>query len=137
LPRQEATDGGPFVKRAFIKHLLITSVKPDGTAVATAVRAARDGDRVYFRLSSGSATARRLRRCDWVQVAPSSVLGFVSYGPPAGATARPLDGAAASRAAACLDRDPAWRRAAWALLNRVTGWRTEYYEVRPDPVPAG
>jgi PPOX class probable F420-dependent enzyme len=137
LPRQEATDGGMFVTRAFIKHLLLTSVTPDGKAVATAVRAARDGDRVYFRLSSGSATARRLRQCDWVQVAPSSALGFVSYGPPAGATARPLTGPAASRAAACLDRDPAWRRAARSLLHRVTGWRNEYYEVRPDPVAVG
>jgi len=135
--RQEATDGGNSVLHESVKHLLLTSVKPDGRPVTTAVRVALDGDRVYFRLSSGSATAGRLRRCDWVQVAPSSVLGFIRYGPPVGATGRLLAGAEASRAARHVDRGyPAWRGFPGALLHRVTGWRHEYYEVRADGVAA-
>jgi hypothetical protein len=137
-PRQEATEGGTFVWCASAKHLLLTSAKPDGTLVTTAVRAAGGGDRRYFRLSSGSPTARRLRRCDWVQVAPSSVLGFVRYGPLAGATVRPLAGPEARRAAGLLAAGcPAWHRAARSLLHRVTGWRNEYYEVRDDAARAG
>ena len=135
--RQEATDGGNSVLPESVKYLLLTSVKPDGRPATTAVRVAPDGDRAYFRLSSASATARRLRRCDWVQVAPSSVLGFIRYGPPAGATVRLLAGAEASRAARHVDRGyPAWRGFPGALLHRVTGWRHEYYEVRADAVAA-
>ena len=57
--RQGATDGGNSVLHESVKYLLLTSVKPDGRPVTTAVRVALDGDRVYFRLSSASATARR------------------------------------------------------------------------------
>ena len=135
--RREPAHDGNSVLHESVKHLLLTSVKPDGRPVTTAVRVALDGDRAYFRLSSASATAGRLRRCDWVQVAPSSVLGFVRYGPPAGATVRLLDGAEASRAAGHVDgRYPAWRGFFGSMLHRMTGWQNEYYEVRADGVAA-
>lgn len=131
---QGASHGGNAVLHESVKHLLITSVKPDGRPATTAVRVVLDGDRACFRLPAASATARRLRQCDWVQMAPSSVLGFVRYAPPAGATVRLLEGAEAVRAAGHLDHGrPAWRGALRALGHRVTGWRSEYFEVRADP----
>jgi type VI protein secretion system component VasF len=68
-------------------------------------------------------------------VAPCGPLGFVRYGPPVNATARPLAGAQAGQAASRLaSRYPAWHRLVTALALRVTGWRLVYYELRADAV---
>jgi uncharacterized protein len=128
--RQEAAGGGTFVSHESLKRLLLTSFKPDGAAVSTAVRVALDGDRAYFRTLATSGTSKRIGRSDWVQVAPCSALGFVRYGPPAGATARLLAGARASRAAGLLASEyPAWRDSLGSLVRRVTGRRAVYYEL--------
>ncbi len=130
-PRQEAAADGMFVTHESLKRLLLTSFKPDGAAVATAVRVALDGDRAYFRALATSGTAKRIGRSGWVQVAPCSALGFVRYGPPAGAMARLLAGAQASRAGGLLAREhPAWRGSLGALARRVTRGQFVYYELR-------
>jgi PPOX class probable F420-dependent enzyme len=128
--RQEAGAGGMLVWHESPKRLLLTSFKPDGAAVSTAVRVAFDGDRAYFRTLAASGTSKRIGRGDWVQVAPCSALGFVRYGPPAGATARLLAGPRASRAAGLLASEyPAWRGSLGSLVRRVTGRRAVYYEL--------
>ena len=128
---QEAAQGGRFVPLESARCLLLTSFKPDGTPVAVPVRAVVDGDRAYFGVRDSSGTARRLRRTDWVQVVPCTPLGMASFGPRVNAIARLLTGEEASQAAGRLARKHrAWRD--WA--RRVTGWRTVYYELRPDEV---
>lgn len=137
-PRQEAAAGGTFVSHESVKRLLLTSFKPDGAAVSTAVRVAPDGDRAYFRTLATSGTSKRVGRRGWVQVAPCSPLGFVRYGPPAGAEALLLAGAQASHAAGLLAREyPAWRGSLSSRAWRVTGWQAVYYELRADKGPAG
>jgi PPOX class probable F420-dependent enzyme len=137
--RRQAAAGGMFVSHESVRYLLLTSFKQDGAAVSTAVRVALDGDRAYFRTVATSGPSKRVGRRDWVQVAPCSPLGFVRYGPPAGATARLLAGAEASRAAGLLAREyPAWRSSLSSLARRVTGWQAVvYYELRADKGPAG
>jgi len=107
---------------------------PFCTAWGSGLHARIDGYRACFRTSNASATAKRLRHTDWVQVAPCTALGFVRYGPTVSATARMLAGEEAGRAARELARIyPAWRGFLTSLAQRVTGRRTVYYELRADP----
>jgi uncharacterized protein len=129
-PQRETGAGGMFVSHESLKRLLLTSFKPDGAAMSTAVRVALDGDRAYIRMPATSGTSKRIGRSDWVQVAPCSALGFVRYGPPIGATARLLAGPQASRAAGLLaSKCPGWRGSLGALVRRMTGRRAVYYEL--------
>ena len=129
----ETARGGRFVTLESARYLLLTSFKPDGTPVAVAVRAVVDGDRAYFGVRTASGTSKRLGRTDWVQVVRCTPLGMVSFGPRVNATARLLAGEEASQAAARLARKRrAWRDFSGSLARRVTGWQTEYYELRPD-----
>ena len=128
--RQEAGADGMLVSHESLKRLLLTSFKPDGAAVSTAVRVTLDGDRAYFRTLAISGTSKRIGPSGWVQVAPCSVLGFVRYGPPVGTTARLLAGPQASRAAGLLASEyAAWRGSLGSLVRRVTGRRAVYYEL--------
>jgi PPOX class probable F420-dependent enzyme len=134
----EAAAGGIFVTHKPVKRLLLTSFKPDGTAVATAVRVALDGDRACFRTRGSSGMSKRLSRNGWVQVAPCSALGFVRCGPPVGATARLLAGEPAGRVAGLLARErPAWHGTLGSLVRRVTRWQTVYYELRAGSTGPG
>jgi len=140
-PGQHAAGSGMPAPLASAKYLLLTSFNRDGAALATPVRVLADGDRAYFRTSDASGLAKRLRRADWVQVSPCTVLGVCRTGPPVDATARLLAGDKADWAAAHLaPRHPAWRRLVGSLARRVTGRQAVYYEVQPDeaaeaPVP--
>ena len=127
----ETPQGGRFVPLKSARYLLLTSFKQDGTPVSVPVRAVVDDDRAYFGVRDSSAAAKRLRHTDWVQVVRSNAPGMVSFGPKVNAIARPLAGEEAGRAAGRLARKHlAWRDRA----RRVTGWRTAYYELRPDEV---
>jgi len=99
-----------------------------------------DGNRLYFWAPGSSGTSKRIQRTDWVQVARCTVLGVCRYGPTVNATARPLAGAEADRAAAKVaGRRPAWRRPLARMWHRVPGWRPVHYELRLDkaaPAPA-
>jgi len=115
------------------KYLLLTSFNRDGAALATPVRVLADGDRAYFRASDASGLSKRLRRADWVQVSPCTVLGVCRTGPTLDATARLLSGDEANWAAAQLaPKHPVWRRFLHSLARRVTGRQAVYYEVQPD-----
>jgi len=127
----EAAEGGRFVPLESARYLLLTSFNQDGTPVAVPVRGVVDGDRAYFGVRGSSATAKRLRRTDWVQVVKCTALGMISFGPRVNAIARLLTGEEADRAAGRLARKHrAWRD----LARRVTGWQTVYCELRPDVV---
>lgn len=132
-PGQEATDGDKPARLASAKRLLLTTFNRDGAPQATPVRVQADGDRAYFRTSDTSGVSKRLRHSDWVQVAPCTVLGVCCTGPTVDATARPLAGAEASRAAERLaPKYPAWRSFLAFLVRWVTRRRTVYYELRPE-----
>jgi PPOX class probable F420-dependent enzyme len=131
-PGQHAAgSGNPALASA--KYLLLTSFNRDGAALATPVRVLADGDRAYFRTSDASGLSKRLRRADWVQVSPCTVLGVCRTGPTVDATARLLAGDEASWAGAQLaSRYPVWRRFLGFLARGVTGPQVVYYEVQPD-----
>jgi uncharacterized protein len=132
-PGQQAAGRGDPAALASAKYLLLTSFTRDGAALATPVRVLADGDRAYFRTSDASGLSKRLRRTDWVQVSPCTVLGVCRTGPTVDATARLLAGDEASWAAAHLAlKHPAWRRFLGSLAYRVTGRQAVYYEVQPD-----
>jgi PPOX class probable F420-dependent enzyme len=136
-PGQEAASGDKPAPLASAKRLLLTTFNRDGAPQATPVRVLADGDRAYFGTSDASGTAKRLRHTDWVLVAPCTVLGVCRTGPTVDATARPLAGAEASRAAEQLaPKYPAWRRFLGSLVGRVMGRQAVYYELRPDEAAA-
>lgn len=97
--QQDAGDGY-FAPLASARYMLLTTFKPDGGApMNSPVRVAVDGDRAYFRTRNGSGASKRLARTGRVQVAPCTVLGLCSFGPPFNATARLLAGEQACTAA--------------------------------------
>ena len=136
-PGKEAAGSGKPAPLASAKYLLLTSFNRDGAALATPVRVLADGDRAYFRTSDASGLSKRLRRTDWVQVSPCTVLGVCRTGPTVDATARLLGGDEASWAAAQLaPKYPVSRRFLGSLAHRVTGRQAVYYEVQPDETAA-
>ena len=134
---RESPQGGRFVTLESARYLLLTTFKQDGTPMAVPVRVAVDGDRAYFGVWDASGTAKRLRRTDWVQVSPCTVLGVCRTGPTVDATARLLVDDEASWAAEQLaPKYPVWRRFLGSLADRMTGRQAMYYEVQPDEAPA-
>lgn len=132
-PGREGARSGRPAPLASAKYLLLTSFNRDGAALATPLRVMADGDRAYVRTSDASALSKRLRRTDWVQVSPCTVLGVCRTGPTVDATARLLAGDEAGWAAAQLaPKYPVWRRFLGSLTRRVTGRQAVYYEVQPD-----
>ena len=95
-----AAGHGYFAPLASARYMLLTTFKPDGGPMNSAVCLAVDGDRACFRTRSGSGTSKRLGHADRVQVAPCMVLGLCSFGPPFNATARLLAGEQARTARA-------------------------------------
>jgi PPOX class probable F420-dependent enzyme len=130
--REETADGSYFAPLATARYLLITTFKQKGTPVSAHVPGIAHGDRAYFRVWSRSGMVRRLQHTDGVQVAPCGALGLWSYGPPLDASARPLAGEEAGRAAGELARKyPVRRRSLARLLQRARRRRPVYYELLP------
>jgi hypothetical protein len=130
--QQQAADGGYFAALAPARYMLLTTFKRGGTPVSVPVPGVTDGRRAYFRAWSQSATVKRLRHTDAVQVTPCTVLGLCSFGPPIDATARLLSGEKASWAAGKLARKyPDRYRFLIPLLYRT--WRRQMvlYELLP------
>jgi PPOX class probable F420-dependent enzyme len=115
------------------RYLSLTTLGRDGTLISTAAPVVTDGDRVYFSLWRRSKAWHGLRHTDWVQVAPSTMLGFCRYGPPLDATARPLDGDEARLASRMLAGKYRFQhRFLIPLLRRILGRQTVHYGLRPD-----
>lgn len=115
------------------KTILLTTYKRDGTAVATPVSVAFDGDRAFFRSYDKAWKTRRLRHNPRVRIAPSTLRGEPT-GPAIQARATLLEGEQARIAARALARR---HRVLQAILvptaHRLMRYRTMHYELRPDP----
>jgi PPOX class probable F420-dependent enzyme len=118
------------------KTMLLTTYKRDGTAVATPVSIAVDGDRVFFRSYDKAWKTRRMRRNPRVEVAPSTFRGTVT-GPSITAEARLLDpGEAQVAARALARRHPVLQRVLVPIAHRVMRYRTMHYELTlPEGAP--
>jgi hypothetical protein len=93
-----------------------------------------DGDRAYVRARSSSGMCKRLRQTEseWVQVAPSTVLGLYTCGPPLDAIARPLAGKNADWAAEKLvGKYPVQNSFLSSLASRLRRRQMVHYELRP------
>jgi PPOX class probable F420-dependent enzyme len=114
------------------KTILLTTYKRDGTAVATPVSLAFDGERAYFRSYDKAWKTKRLRRNPAVQAAPATLRGKPT-GPAIGARATLLDGEQARVAARALARR---HRVLQAILvpaaHRLMRYRTMHYELIPQ-----
>jgi uncharacterized protein len=114
------------------KTILLTTYKRDGTAVATPVSLAFDGERAYFRSYDKAWKTKRLRRNPAVQAAPATLRGKPT-GPAIRARATLLDGEQAAVAARALARR---HRVLQAILvpaaHRLMRYRTMHYELIPQ-----
>ena len=114
------------------KTILLTTYKRDGTAVATPVSLAFDGQRAYFRSYDKAWKTKRLRHNPAVQAAPATLRGKPT-GPAIRARATLLDGEQARVAARALARR---HRVLQAILvpaaHRLMRYRTMHYELIPQ-----
>jgi uncharacterized protein len=114
------------------KTILLTTYKRDGTAVATPVSVAFDGDRAFFRSYDKAWKTKRLRRNPAVQAAPATLRGKPT-GPTVRARAALLDDEQARVAARALARR---HRVLQAILvpvaHRLMRYRTMHYELFPQ-----
>jgi len=130
--QREAADDGYFDPLASARYMRLTTFKRGCLPRSASVDGVVDGDRAYFCTRKRSGTAKRLRHTAAVQVTPSGVLGFCTYGPTLDTIARPLTGDEASLAAAKLNRHSAvWRRFLVRLLRRQA---VHYELLADDPV---
>lgn len=136
--RQDAGDGY-FAPLASARYMLLTTFKADGGApMNVAVRVTVDGDRAYFRIRNGSGASKRLARTGRVQVAPCTVLGLCSFGPPFNATARLLAGEQARAAARKLTgTHPVRHRVPIPLFRWIRRRQQVHYELLADADQCG
>jgi len=113
------------------KTILLTTYKRDGTAVATPVSVAFDGERAFFRSYDKAWKTKRLGHDPAVQAAPATLRGKPT-GPAIRARATLLDGEQAHVAARALARR---HRILQAILvpaaHRLMRYRTMHYELVP------
>lgn len=122
---------GTFAVLARSSTALLTTFRPGGEAVSTPVSLALREGRAYFVTAAGSGKARRLARCDRVDLTPCTVTG-APLGSTVAGRARPLERAAA-RARGLL-RPTGSLFWSW-LLYRLRGRSMRFYEV--DSVEGG
>ena len=123
----------PFARR---KTALLTTYKRDGTAVATPVTIAVEGDLAFMRTYDKAWKARRMRNNPAVVVAPSTVRGK-PRGEGVAARVRLLDGEEARHAARALaKRQRILQGILVPLLHRAMRYRTLHYELTPSEIAA-
>ena len=128
--QREAADGGDFAALAPARYMLLTTFKPDGLPLSAVVHGIVEDGRAYFRAWGRSGTARNLRHTHEVEVTPCAMRGFVSFGPPLDAVARPLPAGEASQAARKLARKyPVQHRFLMPLLRRARRGQMVHYEL--------
>lgn len=134
--RRAHVGDGYFAPLASARYMLLTTFKPDGGApLNSAVRVVVHGDRAYFRTWVGSGVSKRLGHAGRVQVAPCTVLGLCSFGPPFNATARLLAGEQAREVARRLARRrSAGHRLLIPLSRWMRRWQPVHYELLADEV---
>ena len=126
---QREASAGYFGPLRSARYLLLTTFQHDGIPVSTQLHGVVDGDRAYVRAWHQSATAKRLRHTDDVQVAACPMLGL-TVGPPLDAVARRLSGDEASSAARKLARKyPLRQHLLNPLLRWTRRWQLAHYEL--------
>jgi PPOX class probable F420-dependent enzyme len=123
----ERNDAYDALRRA--KTIVLSTYKRDGTAVATPVSLAADGERLFFRSYDRAWKTKRIRNNARVELAPSTLWGKPT-GDPVSARAVLLEGEQAKTAARALARR---HRVLQGLLvpvaHRLAHYRTMHYEL--------
>jgi uncharacterized protein len=124
------SDAYAALRRA--KTIVLSSYTRDGTAVATPVSLAVDGERLFFRSYDRAWKTKRIRNNPRVEVAPSTLRGKPT-GDPVSASAVLLTGEDAKAAARALART---HRVLQKLLvptaHRLARYQTMHYELHLD-----
>ena len=120
-----------FRALAQARHVSLTTYGDDGTPVATPVRMAMDGARMYVQTAPDSAHLARIRRTATVEVAPCRARGRVT-GAPIPAVAWVVEGGEADLGARLLYRKYRWHR----RLGRLLAARRDKATVILKIVPA-
>jgi len=115
------------------KTIALTTFRRNGTPVSTPVNIVVDGDRAYFRTWDKAGKAKRLRRNTLVEIAPST-FGGKPEGDSMRARARLLTDEESRWARRALRRKhPLLQGVAVPLGHRLLRYRTQHYELTPDP----
>jgi PPOX class probable F420-dependent enzyme len=112
----------PFSGR---NYLNLETLRRNGTAVATPVWFARDGNILYAYSLAAAGKVRRIRNNPRIRIAPCDIRGRLE-GEWMPAQARLVDGPEAIRAHGLLDRKYGWLKRIGGILNR---WRRREYAV--------
>jgi hypothetical protein len=103
------------------RYLSLTTFRMDGSAVATPVWFAPDGNALYIFTAGESGKVKRLRRSSRARIAPCTARGR-SLGDPEDASARLVDDASeGARAYRALRRKYGWQMALTTLMSRLSG----------------
>jgi hypothetical protein len=109
--------------------VLLTTYKRDGSAVATPVNLAVEGDHAYFRSYDKAWKTTRIRNNSAVELAPCSVRGK-PRGPSVHARARLLDTNEELHAREVIaHRHPLFQRFVIPFGHKISRYRTMHYEV--------
>lgn len=100
------------------KYLSLTTFKRDGSAVATPVWVARDGDHLVVITDATSGKAKRIRNGGRVQLAPCDVRGRVTS-PSVAGHAELTDSSGTDRIEAQIKRKYGLQYAAIGLLEKL------------------
>ena len=116
------------------KYCQLVTFRRDGTAVATPVWFASDGDRLFVKTEDPSGKVKRIRRDGRVRVAPCTVAGRL-LGPPVVAMARVLPDVETGHAESTLRRRYGLgRRVFERVVEPILRWRGTaplYLEIVP------
>ncbi|MET9021538.1 PPOX class F420-dependent oxidoreductase [Actinopolymorpha sp. NPDC004070] len=126
-----STVEAPLTRFARQRTVVLTTFRRDGTPVPTAVHVVVDGPHAYFRTYSAAGKAKRLRRDQRVEIAPSTAGGRPT-GPATAATARLLSKAEAVPVRRLLRRKyPLLQGVAVPVFHRLARYHTLHYELSP------
>ena len=100
------------------KYLSLTTYKKDGTAVATPVWVARDGDELVVITDAGSGKAKRIRNNGRVDLAPCDVRGRIS-GPSVGGHATLTDSSGTAQIEGQIKRKYGLQYTAIGLMEKL------------------
>jgi len=107
-------------------YISLTTFRRNGTAVATPVWVARDGDHLYVITEASSGKAKRLRNFSRVMLAPCDMRGRVQ-GTSVDGTAELLDETESARVEALINSKYGWQAKAFGAMEFV---RTRMASVR-------
>lgn len=110
--------------------VLLTTYKRDGSAVATPVNLAVEGDHAYFRSYDKAWKTKRIRNNPTVELMPSTARGKVKGDVSLRATVRLLSGEEDRHARQVIGRrHPLFQRFLIPMGHRLARYRTMHYEV--------